>query len=46
VAVLSGVAVGIIASFLVGSVILKLFPVPKNAEDGEPSQPDVELAPV
>jgi PTS system mannitol-specific IIC component len=46
VAVLSGVAVGIIASFLVGSMILKLFPVRETAEAGEPAQPDAELAPV
>jgi len=46
VAVLSGVAVGIIASFVVGSVILKLFPVHETADAGEPSQPDAELAPV
>jgi PTS system mannitol-specific IIC component len=46
VAVLSGVAVGIIASFLVGSMILKLFPVRETAEASEPAQPDAELAPV
>jgi mannitol PTS system EIICBA or EIICB component len=38
-AVLSGVLVGAVASFLVGSLILKLYPVPKKATGEEEPEP-------
>jgi PTS system mannitol-specific IIC component len=45
VAVLSGVFVGALASFLVGSVILKMFPVREAAGDAEPVAPPVATVP-
>ncbi|HEX3758930.1 MAG TPA: PTS mannitol transporter subunit IICB [Kofleriaceae bacterium] len=44
-AVLSGVAMGTLAAFLVGSVILKVFPVPEASEDRTAAQPDLDIAP-
>src|SRR5262249_54133828 len=44
-AVLTGVAAGALASFLVGSVILKLFPVPEASDERAPAQPDLGVAP-
>ncbi len=43
-AVLSGVFVGIVASFVVGSIILKMFPVHEAAGDGEPAASPVATA--
>jgi len=42
-AVLSGVVVGTVASFLVGSLILKVFPVREQAGDS-PAEPHADLA--
>ena len=44
VAVLSGVFVGTVASFLVGSVILKMFPVRDVVDDTEPAPSPVATA--